>query len=282
MTFSKFLEGYDPCPPDMPLVHSTDLYKFTKIIEKGKLVATLCDVFNEKLLYFFYGRPAYRVAPHIKGGLRPPHMPICLLMQPEMKIPVTRIFPFDSGAFESKLFRRFIPEEFPRDSYELGTELNLPQRIVNAFFGSNQRYLAGEVQNVSIPDLELEVAAFYALIRDTSVSFADDDEPFPDDRRYSIEIQSKKDVQLQSLKPNRKRRKALKRKNAPPVLIGAKVRAVILPRYLLDNPTIRTTVTTTWEAALVPYHSASFQSPLVLHGAVGQVASDYLRTEKFL
>jgi hypothetical protein len=201
-------------------------------------------------------------------------------MEPETIVSITRIFPFDSGAFESKLFRKFIPQKFGIGDYELGTDLNLPQRIVNAFFGSNEKYVKGAVQPITVPTLELEVDAFYRLIQDSSVVF--EDEPFPDDRRYSIEVQSNKEVSLRAIKINRTDRKRMKRRKTPPVLVGAKVRAVILPRDILDDPKIRATVTKTWGAQLVPYHYARLQSPLVVHGAVWQVASDYLQTERFL
>lgn len=281
MTFSSFLSGHAPCPPPLPLVHSTDFAGFREILRSGKLAPAQCKVFHEDLLYFFYGRPAYRVSTDVVGGLQDAYMPICIIMEPEIAISVSRIFPFDSGAFQSKLFKRFIPTKFSIDNYQLGTQLDLPQQVVSAFFGNNDKYMSGKVQMAQVPPLELEVSHYYKLISDTSVSF-DDEEPFPDDRRYSIEVQSTDEVPLREFSVNKKKRLSRKKNNLPPLIVGHKVRAVIVPRDFVRDPSIRGMVTNTWKARLLPYNWANHQNPMMVHGAVWQVATEYLRTARLL
>jgi hypothetical protein len=281
MTFSSFLGGHKPCPPPMPLIHSTDFAGFREIMRVGKLAPTRCDVFHEDLLYFFYGRPAYRVSAEVVNGLQEAYMPISIIMEPEIAISVSRIFPFDSGAFQSRLFQRFIPKNFSIDSYQLGTRLDLPQQVVSAFFGSNEKYMEGKVQMTQVPTLELEVSHYYRLISDPSVSF-NDNEPFPDDRRYSIEVQSTDEVPLREFSVNKAKRRSRKRENLEPLIMGHKVRAVIVPRNFMRASSIRSTITKTWRAKALPYDYAEHQNPKVVHGAVWQVASQYLRRARFL
>lgn len=265
----------------MPLVHSTDLAGFREIMHTGKLAPTQCPVFKEDLLYFFYGRPAYRVSSEVAGGLQEAYMPICIIMEPKIAIPVSRIFPFDSGAFQSKLFKRFIPTKFTIDSYQLGTQLDLPQQVVSAFFGNNENYMSGDVQTTTIPPLELEVSHYYRLISDTGISFEDED-PFPDDRRYSIEIQSPDEVPLKEFAVSKAARRSRKKKSLAHVVVGHKVLAVIMPRAYMRDSSIRGMITKTWKAKILPYNYAHHQNPMVVHGAVWQVASEYLRTARFL
>src|SRR5687767_8625375 len=60
---SIWLEQIDPCRGELAWCHSTDAYTLQKIIQRGELHSTTpCDVFDERLSYFFYGRPAYRKA----------------------------------------------------------------------------------------------------------------------------------------------------------------------------------------------------------------------------
>ncbi|RYD74118.1 MAG: hypothetical protein EOP84_20430, partial [Verrucomicrobiaceae bacterium] len=46
---------------ELPLVHTTRCEVLPHIVSSHELRSvTKCDVFDEHLLYFFYGRPAYR------------------------------------------------------------------------------------------------------------------------------------------------------------------------------------------------------------------------------
>ena len=51
--------------PVLPLMHSTTCENAENILENNLLSATHCGVFGTDLLYFFYGKPAYRVSSKI-------------------------------------------------------------------------------------------------------------------------------------------------------------------------------------------------------------------------
>src|SRR5260221_12961876 len=58
-------------PNLLPFFHSCDAVSFRSILLAKKILPTKCAVFkNEKLLYLFYGRPAYKSGILKRSGLR--------------------------------------------------------------------------------------------------------------------------------------------------------------------------------------------------------------------
>lgn len=56
----KWLSTVDPVAKRLAWCHTTDAFRLRKIIAEGAFSPSHCDVFDEDLLYFFYGRPAFR------------------------------------------------------------------------------------------------------------------------------------------------------------------------------------------------------------------------------
>ena len=57
----NFIKDYSP-QPMLPLMHVTKAETFARYLAKNeKLEPRTCPVFGEALLYFFYGRPAYKL-----------------------------------------------------------------------------------------------------------------------------------------------------------------------------------------------------------------------------
>ncbi|SEK00155.1 hypothetical protein SAMN05518849_1256 [Sphingobium sp. AP50] len=78
-----------------------------------------CPVFNkEPLIYFFYGRPAYRASAQIQSNGLDAYAPICIIMKPDAADP-RRIFPFDSGAFHHHLLADFTHHRMMKEDFEL-------------------------------------------------------------------------------------------------------------------------------------------------------------------
>jgi hypothetical protein len=57
---AAFVSSQTPIAGLLPLVHITRAYAFDTILDGDTLEPKPCDIFNEKLIYLFYGRPAYR------------------------------------------------------------------------------------------------------------------------------------------------------------------------------------------------------------------------------
>jgi hypothetical protein len=132
-----------PCPR-LPLVHSTDSYVLEDVLSAGAIAPQECNVFTgEALIYFFYGRPAFR--PNLDAaptGLKH-YFPVCLLFKPDWTTRVKRIFPFDSGAFQNGLYGAFLHPRMKLGDFGLEADMATPGKIVAKFFGSNPAYLVG-------------------------------------------------------------------------------------------------------------------------------------------
>lgn len=127
----------------LPFVHSCDAFTLESIIEEGILSTSLCPVFKKDYLYFFYGKPAYRVAQSIKENRSDYlHLPCCLIFKNE-KINTTKIFPFDSGGFENKLYEKFFHKKMKIEKFELENSLQGVSKYVHVFFGDNDEYING-------------------------------------------------------------------------------------------------------------------------------------------
>ncbi len=267
MSFQSFLNGHI-AEPVLPLVHTTKCKVFEDyIIPSSSLVPRHCDCFKENLVYFFYGRPAYRVSCDKTVPLHPEFRPVCILMKPDLPIPVQRMFPFDSGACYAGLYDSYFSQA-TIDNYDLGSDFVLAQAVVGAFFENNLNYVLGSIRNgLAIPSGENEVTTYYDLIRNyisskkvVSIS---------DDRRYSIEVQTTEEVGL------------VKKKATKGSLTG-KVLAVAGPVSLIQDRKLRRIITKVWDADFIPYYPASLHTEEVVHGSLWQGVIEFFSQQGYL
>ncbi len=214
-------------PSTMPFMHTTDTYKFRNVMKEQILHKSYCDVFKEDLLYFFYGRPAYRVNEEKKAGNNPSNLPFCLIIRPDTVGDLKRIYPFDTGAFKLGAFDEYIHDDMKNhNSFYLGNSLDIPPKVVNTFFGGNKEYYFGEVkQDLTIDFDDLEVQAYYNIIKDTGASIFDD-------RRYTIEVQTDKDLVINQ---------------------DLDIIAVVLPSKAAEDPQFQKVIVGLWNALIIPY-----------------------------
>jgi len=177
----------------LPLIHTTEGYHFREIIDNGiDLKPKKCRVFEEKLLYLFYGKASYVKSQPFFSTLGP-YFPVTFLINPESSINIKRIFPFDSGAFSHKVFGNYIPDKLELASFKIedkNLDLKAASNIVKAFYKNNENYF----QNISRDDLNIrslnfEVEAFVNMIN------SKENTPF-DERSSTIEIQIEQDLNL--------------------------------------------------------------------------------------
>lgn len=132
-TLAEFLTGQSSnFRSGLPLVHSTASSNIWKLLERGHIVATPCDTFTgENLAYFFHGRPSYR------KFLEQPQeweLPLVLVLKSTCLLNVRRIFPFDSGAFNSNRLPTYL-SRFDQSGYEVSGQATALDLIVDIFFG---------------------------------------------------------------------------------------------------------------------------------------------------
>lgn len=257
MSFRTFLDGFNH-DPHLPLVHTTKCKVFEDYIAPSNcLVPRNCDCFKENLLYFFYGRPAYRVNCDKTLPMMPEQRPVCIIMKPDFALPVKRIFPFDSGAWYAGLYDGYFNPAGIND-YDLGNDLVLTSAVVSAFFSNNKNYVQGNVlDGLAIDATETDVEAYYNLIR--NFASAKKTVSISDDRRYSIEVQTSSEVCLKNSSGG----------NGKTVLTG-EVLAVAGPASLLDDKNLYRVIRKEWKAEFIPYYPASLHTEEVVHGSLWQ------------
>lgn len=173
----------------MHLMHSTPVGVGTDILIEGKLRTHKCPVYDQDLVYLFYGRPAFKPLPGVPPSGIDEHLPMCLIIDPALLGNAIRILPFDSGGYA-----RYAPHIGPlldRPDFELGPGKQVPMRLVSAFFETNYNYYrqVPRADPEAIPISYRAARAYARLARD--VALADDD-----DRRSTIEIQINRSVPL--------------------------------------------------------------------------------------
>lgn len=130
-------------PRLLPFMHSCEGYSGKLIIEDNELRTEHCKVFNENLLYFFYGKPSYPVGEK-NADNRTDDLccPVCFVVDPK-KISIYRIFPFDSGAFKEKRYVHFLHKGMKIEDFELENNIESILSYVSVIFDNNSNYVTG-------------------------------------------------------------------------------------------------------------------------------------------
>jgi hypothetical protein len=200
----QWLEDVVPSHQGLVWCHTTDSYAFRDIMESGVCKLEACEVPAEKLLYLFYGRPAFRVRDdHIgKAGVAP----VVLLFDESLIHAGKRLYPFDSGAFNHNYYEQWFHRRMALKDFELACTADAARKVIAAFFGSAVNYLktAAQMGSKSCAG-DFEVAAVFDLFRTYGTyrsqgGNADSPsarEPIKvDDRRIAVELQLDADVSL--------------------------------------------------------------------------------------
>ncbi len=237
-----------PALPLLPLVHTTDVYGLANVLEDGVLEPRECDVFKgEPLLYFFYGRPSYRVNSNEGATGLDHYLPVCLLFRNRAVTPIKRIFPFDSGGFHKELYADAFHRNMKLDDFGLEPDMETPGRVISLFFESPDAYLrARAATSVNLDASELEAKGYLALIGQRLSNTMDN-------RVSGIEMQFE-----------------------GPLKIDGAIDAVILPETLYSSPLIHSRLSTSKIEAL-PYPQVDRQRPSEYVTKIFDLCFEYYR-----
>lgn len=142
---TKYIEEYDTKnkPELLPFLHSCEGYNGEKIIKSNELKTANCKVFNEDLLYFFYGKPSYPVGEKNETKRTDDlYCPVCFIINPK-KVPIYRVFPFDSGAFKEKRYKDFLHRDMKIEDFELENSVDAILSYIATIFDNNRKYIEG-------------------------------------------------------------------------------------------------------------------------------------------
>jgi hypothetical protein len=217
----------------LPFFHSCDAFVFRKILKDRALSPSICDVFNEELLYLYYGRPAYKSSITSNNRLDA-FLPVSFILKSEQiqDQDITRIAPFDTGAYKNNLYKDYLHPKMEMSSFFMQPDQAAIHNMVHRFFASNKEYFSGKPKvGVEFDPLEFEMQAYYALINGVAQSSIDD-------RKATIEVQLSRPLEL----------------------TRDTLEAVILPEHFLSAPLVTDVLHDGCQAELITYESFGIQS----------------------
>jgi hypothetical protein len=134
-----------PPPRSLPLAHLTFARWFQSIVGRRALVPRQCRVFEEDLLYLFYGSSFFRPPAGVTSDAT--QAPVSFVFHPAVVSEVARFYPFDTGAIASTLCGdagRNLGDVRERYRLKGGGDAQV-RRFVALAFGSNEAYLDGQL-----------------------------------------------------------------------------------------------------------------------------------------
>jgi hypothetical protein len=174
----------------LPLLHTCDARAFVKILKDLKLETRLCDVFNENLLYTFYGTPSYKLKMSGSTGNQACFM-VCFILDTTKLTKFHKIYPFDSGAFMKlkEVKDKYFHKESNIEDFEMKNNISSPKKVIKTFYNTNQNYISKKPQEVVFSASNFDANDYKNLISDETAGAADE-------RTSSIEIIFNEDVLL--------------------------------------------------------------------------------------
>ncbi len=177
--------------PIMPLVHVCDCYRLRNILVSNAIIPTECPVFKEKLAYFFYGRPSYRIKDNGFSSNTTSLYPVCFILNSDYIKDIGRVFPFDTGAFAAGLYEKYVHSKATLDDYLFEPTYDFIRCYVEMFYSSNKNYFNGDstIERKNIPTMAYELDSLHQMMVSTGKEVFDD-------RCYTVEIQTFCDVNI--------------------------------------------------------------------------------------
>jgi hypothetical protein len=168
----------------LPFFHTCKGKDFRKIFTSKQLSTSDCPEFKEKLLYLFYGKPAYRVSSNGYTSRDIGRFPVCFIVNNQSLQGVKRVFPFDTGALIHSLLKDVCGDETNPAKYELGTDIDTVKKFVCFLYGSDKNYFncTPRIKAEDVASFSFELQHILSLATESS------DKQW-DNRAYTIETQ---------------------------------------------------------------------------------------------
>lgn len=186
------LKGYPQFEKGLFWCHTTKTGALMQILHEGKFRPNFCPHFKRELIFFFYGRPAYRVArADMTDEL---DWPVVLVFNHRLMEFGNRLFPFDTGAFFHGRYEGWIDSRtMPIEEFELLCMEEGPRRHVTAFFGTNREYLRtkplGKLHGTGNEVFGAHFGSIVGLLHSKTRDGVDD-------RRLAVELQLQLPVEI--------------------------------------------------------------------------------------
>lgn len=189
--FHKFIAGHERALPFLPIVHTTTVTRFGEILQTNKLRLTVCKYYKKKLLYMFYGKPAYRLRRGSDDLITRllADAAVCFVLNAIKGPDMHRAFALDTGASFGHRYDDYLPQGVSIDDFEIAANPDTVAKLVKAFFGENEKYVNGSSRrDIKISALD-RVSEVYNAIASSTVS------PF-DERACTCELQYDAELEI--------------------------------------------------------------------------------------
>lgn len=233
----------------LPLIHCTTADICLRILDAREISPRHCPVYDDDLLYLFYGRPAYKPGSGNGASGILDLAPVCLVMDPTILGPAIRILPFDSGGYSH--YAPLVGPNLSLQSFEMGPDPTAPMRLVHAYYETNARYYEQRPQlsEADLPFSQLAARAYARLLADPAMRSTDD-------RCGTVEIQLTGAIPLSSA-----------------------LRAIVAPAAVLDDPMVVEVLSECPNATPLPYKTYGRSDPLSFAHALYERVETLLRDQ---
>jgi hypothetical protein len=253
-SFSDYIHKQSMASAELPLVHTTEYFRLVSIQASNILQTNDCAIFKEPLLYFFYGRPAYRDSSQTTPTRDVGFYPICFVFRSAAICKnARRLFPFDTGASQCGLYEPAIKRTEALTGYQVLAVVESARKIVNCFFETDEQYLSNRPKlGLRFSSTEIEAESYYQLINGGG-------DPSCDDRSSAVEIQIGKCLDVRQ-----------------------DIIAVVLPTCFLEDATLANTLLKVWHAVPLTYDADIGMRPIEFHGTIRHLIRQFYRQSRLL
>lgn len=168
----------DPGWRTLPLTHITKGVYAQDIVVGGAVEPRYCKVVDDTVAYFFYGRAAYRAAD--SGAIKlEAACPFCFVFHPDLINSACKIYPFDTGAFDKRMYKNHLADEMEIDDFSLEGDSTLPNKLISKVFSDLESYFSANLSNVRDSDEisnpgDLHARSYLGLVSSRGRNEADD------------------------------------------------------------------------------------------------------------
>jgi len=253
-SFSDYIQKQSMGSHELPLVHTTEYFRLASIQASNMLQPSDCAIFKEPLLYFFYGRPAYRDSSQTTPTRDVGFYPICFVFRPAtIGKKAKRLYPFDTGASQYGLYEPDIQRTEALVSYQVQEIVDNARKIVSSFFETEEQYLSNNPKRgLRFGPTEIEAESYYRLITGGG-------DPNCDDRRSAVEIQIAECLDIRQ-----------------------GIIAVALPTCFLEDEDLANTLLKVWRAVPLTYDADIGMRPIEFHGTIRHLVRQFYRQSGLL
>lgn len=192
--FQEFIREHGEDSKELPLVHTTAAYSFADLCGHSEISPEQCIHFQKKLIYLFYGRPAYRTQ-ESESSNSEFNWPIVFIFDPGAIDGIVSVFPIDTGAFYLNLYQKFFHKDTIIEDLRLPGKIECARKIVGTFYGSSEQYISGKSKkNVEIATMQYEAIGVNRLTQ--SPPYTSGGEPIRDERSATVEVQTSNPIDI--------------------------------------------------------------------------------------